>query len=138
MIFHNYLYSILCPDSTKRKTDEYVYSSERLKEFCDIIIPPNYSLGVRMALAEFYIRCIKTDAYLNKKLLKVDPYNSYDIIEYTFDPMTDIAEYSDVSLEDIAQAIRNAGITNIRHTDIIGYILIGLEYLLDLCGELNG
>lgn len=140
MIFHNYFYSILCTDSTRRAVTPDIYYSDRVREIRDILIPPSYSLDQRMILAELYIRFIKTDVYLNTKLLKLDPYNSYDIVEYKCTHTDNLENSSEVSvnLENIARAVRCASITNIRYTDTIGYILIGLEYLLDLCGELNG
>jgi hypothetical protein len=99
----------------------------------DVLIPTQCNIQQKMVLAELYIRLIKTDAGLNKRLLHIDPYNSYDIVAYE-----DIAEPAYyIDLQQIADNIKKLQITNVRYTDVIGYLLIALEQLIKLCEELH-
>lgn len=131
MIYYNYLYTILCGYADGARRSNYINNDlpNTIKVIVNALIPPNCTQTQKQLLTELYIKLIKTDAALNKKLLKVDPYNSYDIVNYDI-----IQEPSDnIDLIKIADNLKNLQIINIRYDDCIGYILRGLEELINRC-----
>jgi predicted Rossmann fold nucleotide-binding protein DprA/Smf involved in DNA uptake len=129
---YNYFYTLLCRDSVGRPVSVVpVMPTDQMMPIINALIPEGSTVVQRTVLAELYINLLKTDAALNVRLWRIDPYNSYDITDYdiTADPQDEI------KLEQIADNIKKLQITTVRYTDAIGYILIALEYLLKLCEE---
>lgn len=130
---YNYIYSLFCHNrSVGRSTDAPKHAiTGRLQEIIKTLIPDEYANDQRSYLAELYIKFIQTDSSLNNRLHRIDPYNSYDI-EF-FNIMPEQA----VDISKIAKAVKELQITTVRYTDPLNYIILGLDYLLKLCEDLN-
>jgi hypothetical protein len=134
MVF-NYIYSLLAHGAqTGRAVDvKQTLANKYYQDIVDTLVPTRLSDTAKCLLAEFYIKMIKTDASLNYILWKIDPYNSYDIVDYD-----NIVDNDEFNITDIANNIKDLQLTTEQYVLPFDYIMNALEVLLKHCEVLRG
>lgn len=102
--------------------------NQYILQIIEALIPRTASMEERELLAIFYIKCIKTNYTLYKKLLSKDKYNSYLFLDTKeVDKPT-----GSINLEHIYTNLKNLNI--VPHTRDVGFIdtiLITLDTLIE-------